>query len=97
MWTSTIDLAAANSGQPSAGPSALVLVVLLGVAIALLVRNMDRRLRRMPRTFDPDAKVEPTVASAATPRQPGQAALSDVPFDDARDSRRHKRDAEKEL
>jgi hypothetical protein len=35
-----------------ASPIALVVILLLAVATALLVRNMSKRIRRLPATFD---------------------------------------------
>ena len=49
-------LAAAPSG--TAGPLALLLVLLVGVATVLLIRNMSARLRRLPPSFD-DPKPPP--------------------------------------
>ena len=43
-------LAAAPSG--TAGPLALLLVLLVGVATVLLIRNMSARLRRLPPSFE---------------------------------------------
>ncbi|MDT7571995.1 MAG: hypothetical protein QOE05_2169 [Actinomycetota bacterium] len=43
-------MAAAPSG--TAGPLALLLVLLVGVATVLLIRNMSARLRRLPPSFD---------------------------------------------
>jgi hypothetical protein len=43
-------LAAAPSG--TAGPLALLLVLLIGVALVLLIRNMNARLRRLPPSFE---------------------------------------------
>lgn len=43
-------LAAAPSG--TAGPLGLLVVVLIGVALVLLIRNMNTRLRRLPKSFD---------------------------------------------
>ena len=41
------------SGQEiSAGSLGLLIVLLLGVATALLIRNMNARLKRLPRSFD---------------------------------------------
>lgn len=34
-----------------AGPLGLVIIVLLAIATVLLIRNMNRRLRRLPETF----------------------------------------------
>ena len=46
-----MNLAAAPSG--TAGPLGLLVVLLIGVALVLLIRNMNGRLRRLPRSFDP--------------------------------------------
>ncbi|MEH1016334.1 hypothetical protein V6U90_24915 [Micromonospora sp. CPCC 206060] len=35
-----------------AGPAGLFLIVLLGIATVLLIRNMNTRLRRLPESFD---------------------------------------------
>ncbi|MDT7551016.1 MAG: hypothetical protein QOE84_3410 [Actinomycetota bacterium] len=52
-------LAAAPSG--TAGPLGLLIVLLLGVAVVLLVRNMNGRLRRLPPSFDdPKKPADPT-------------------------------------
>jgi hypothetical protein len=48
--TSLPALAAAPSG--TAGPLGLLVVLLIGVALVLLIRNMNGRLRRLPRSFD---------------------------------------------
>ena len=52
-------LAATNPQSAGAGPVGLVLVLLLGVAIVLLIRNMDRRLKRLPREFPDDPATPP--------------------------------------
>jgi hypothetical protein len=44
-------LAAADDGV-SAGYIGLLIVLLLGVATVLLIRNMNARLKRLPRSFD---------------------------------------------
>jgi hypothetical protein len=61
-----------------AGPLGLLLIVLLLVATALLVRSMSRHLKRLPRSFDPDA--EPRIVVPDTPAElleprPGQELL----------------------
>ncbi|MBK5305976.1 MAG: hypothetical protein JJD92_04730 [Frankiaceae bacterium] len=45
-----MSLAAAPSG--TAGPLGLLVVLLIGVALVLLIRNMNGRLRRLPPSFD---------------------------------------------
>ena len=39
--------------EVSAGPLGFLVLVLIGLATFLLVRNMNARLKRMPRSFDP--------------------------------------------
>jgi len=58
-------LAASHTGG-AAGPLGLLIVLLIGVSLVLLIRNMNGRLRRLPRSFDPDAPPEPD----ATEREP---------------------------
>jgi hypothetical protein len=38
-------------GGALAGPLALVIIVLLSIATVLLIRNMNKRLRRLPASF----------------------------------------------
>lgn len=61
-------------------PIALVVVLLLGLATALLIRSMTRRLRNVPESFDPPAEPEgpdadgpgtPLTGPADTPTRPG--------------------------
>ena len=47
-------LAAAPSG--TAGPLGLLIVLLIGLALVFLIRNMSSRLRRLPPSFDPPPK-----------------------------------------
>ncbi|MEV6965666.1 hypothetical protein AB0M47_11160 [Hamadaea sp. NPDC051192] len=35
-----------------AGPMGLLLIVVLGIAIVLLIRNMSKRIKRLPASFD---------------------------------------------
>ena len=60
-------LAAAPSG--TAGPLALLLVLLVGVATVLLIRNMSARLRRLPPSFE-DPKPNPSNGEDAAPPGP---------------------------
>ena len=57
----TTVLAAAPSG--TAGPLGLLVVLLIGVALVALIRNMNGRLRRLPPSFE-----EPSPA----PEEPKQ-------------------------
>ncbi|MFC5062167.1 hypothetical protein [Actinomycetospora atypica] len=61
-------------------PIALVVVLLLGLATALLIRSMTKRLRNVPASFDPPAEPEgpdeagphdPSPGPADTPTSPG--------------------------
>ena len=59
---------AAGAGA-SAGPLGFLVVLLLGIATVLLIRNMNGRLRRMPRQFperEPSAERDPTDDHEAT-------------------------------
>lgn len=52
----------ASSHSSSAGPLGLLLILLIGVATVLLVRNMNGRLRNLPREFpDKDAPEPPAT------------------------------------
>jgi hypothetical protein len=46
-----MNLAAVPSG--TAGPLGLLVVLLIGLATVLLIRNMNARLRRLPPSFEP--------------------------------------------
>ena len=62
---------AAGAGA-SAGPLGFLVVLLIGIATVLLIRNMNGRLRRMPRQFperEPAAEREPAPKDE-TPPQP---------------------------
>ena len=37
----------------TAGPLGLLVVLLIGVSLVLLIRNMNARLRNLPPSFDP--------------------------------------------
>jgi hypothetical protein len=41
-----------------AGPLGLLLIVLLLIATALLVRSMSKHLKKVPRSFEPEDRVE---------------------------------------
>jgi hypothetical protein len=56
-----------------AGPTGLVIVLLLAVGTILLIRNMNSRLRRLPERFPP----------AASPESPPSEPTTDRPDDAA--------------
>lgn len=41
--------------QGQAGPLGLLVIVLLGIGLWLLIRSMNRHLRKIPTSFDPAA------------------------------------------
>jgi len=73
-------LAASAGTGGSAGPIGLLVVLLIGTATVLLIRNMNKRLRRLPTEFTPregrrrGRSAPPTGRRAATPEQgdPGE-------------------------
>ena len=48
-------LLAVDADDVSAGPLGLLVVVLMVLATVFLIRNMNARLRRLPREFPPPA------------------------------------------
>jgi hypothetical protein len=57
-------------GGALAGPLGLLVIALLSIATILLIRNMNKRLRRLPQSFPapgehPDGPVEPSAAASA--------------------------------
>src|SRR3954466_9845070 len=61
-----------------AGPLGLLLIVLLLIAVALLVRSMSKHLKRLPRSFDPEDRVDvpDPPAELLDPRpEPGEQLL----------------------
>jgi hypothetical protein len=68
-----------------AGPMGLLLIVVLGAATVLLIRNMGKRIKRLPSSFDGEA---PAGQATSTDMEaaPDRAKGSDVPMDDS-DSR----------
>jgi hypothetical protein len=78
-----------------AGPMGLFIIVLMCVAVVLLIRNMNKRLRRLPDSFpnqadaERDAEITRLEAQAArtdsAPQRPGfdgnRSAASDVVAD----------------
>lgn len=53
---------ALESERITAGPLGLLVVLLMGLATVLLIRNMNGRIKRLPEQFPPpEDKGEPTV------------------------------------
>lgn len=70
-----------------AGPMGLLLIVVLGVATVLLIRNMSKRIKRLPASFD-GSSAEDLPAQAETDGK--TSAVDDVveEVDPARDNLR---------
>ncbi|MEV4618906.1 hypothetical protein AB0J74_09410 [Asanoa sp. NPDC049573] len=49
-----------------AGPTGLLLIILLGTATVLLIRNMNKRLKRLPERFpgQDESVADPTAAKS---------------------------------
>jgi hypothetical protein len=81
MNTAGAVLAAANEQLPEdvgkSGPLGLLLIVLLLIATALLVRSMSKHLKKVPRSFDPEDRVEvpDTPAELIDDPAPGKEIL----------------------
>jgi hypothetical protein len=57
----------ADAPSGTAGPLGLLIVLLIGVALVLLIRNMNGRLRRLPRSFDQPQERKDDEDSAGPP------------------------------
>jgi hypothetical protein len=66
MLTTVRVLATNNFGDTRsgglAGPMALLIILLMGIATVLLIRNMNARLRRLPSEFPEQAGQQHTLA-----------------------------------
>jgi F0F1-type ATP synthase assembly protein I len=52
---------ALQTERVTAGPLGLLVVLLMGLATVLLIRNMSKRLKRLPEQFPPpEARDEPS-------------------------------------
>ena len=77
-------LAQVDPARVSAGSLGLLVVLLMGIATVLLVRNMNRHLRRLPHDF-----ARPAAADAASDGGPAAAEVPRVPSDAASAVRSH--------
>lgn len=65
-------LAVTEPEQAEAGPTALLVVILLGIGIAFLGRSMVKHIRRVPTSFDPPpAGTEESAPDRSHPADPG--------------------------
>ena len=65
-----------------ASPVGLLVVVLLLIATVLLIRSMNRQLRKVPKTFDPEYPEPDQAADEGTDtvgEEPGQANGAERP------------------
>ena len=67
-----------------AGPMGLFIIVLMSIAVVLLIRNMNKRLRRLPDSFpDPDAARRDAEIARLDAALNGPDATADRPAVDA--------------
>lgn len=52
MWLADNNFGDTRSGDGLAGPAALLLILLLAAGTILLIRNMNKRIKRLPEKFD---------------------------------------------
>jgi hypothetical protein len=74
-----------NLGDGVAGPVGLLIIVLLAVATALLIRNMNKHLKRLPESF-PDPRAAARAADQGESVDDSQLAAAQVvtaPSDDS--------------
>jgi hypothetical protein len=63
-----------------AGPMGLFIIVLLSIATVLLIRNMNKRLRRLPDSFDNvDASKRDAGKVDSAAREPGDEHVETAP------------------
>ncbi|GFG74930.1 hypothetical protein [Mycobacterium botniense] len=94
-WRLFADDAPRNTGPDfgKASPLGLLVIVLLMLGTVVLIRSMNRHLRKVPASFEeknaPDRPVTERTAAAADTRPPGEAAgpAADRPADTATDTR----------
>jgi hypothetical protein len=71
-----------------AGPMGLFIIVLMSIAVVMLIRNMNKRLRRLPDSFpDPEAaERDAEIARLNAQLDGSDAGPRDTSFDDDRSS-----------
>jgi len=65
-----------NLGDGVAGPVGLLIIVLLAIGTVLLIRNMNKHLKRLPESFPDPRDARP---SAAGPSTSGASPTDDSP------------------
>ena len=66
-------------GGGLAGPTGLVIILLLVIGTILLIRNMNARLRRLPESFDEPPRKQPAETQSAE-QAPGDDAEPTPPM-----------------
>lgn len=61
-----------------AGPMGLFLILLIGIATVLLIRNMNSRLRRLPDRFDEPGQTDSTSLDMQDRTRPGEPGTGDA-------------------
>jgi hypothetical protein len=56
-------------GGAMAGPLGLLIIVLLSIATVLLIRNMNKRLRKLPASFEDPGAADADAAAAPVPAE----------------------------
>ena len=68
-----------------AAPVALLIILLMGIALFLLIKSMNRQLRKVPDSFDPAGATQSAAGTARsasdTGARPGGDRRSDGPAD----------------
>ncbi len=52
QWLADNNFGDTRSGDGLAGPMALLVILLLGAGTIFLIRNMNKRIKRLPEKFD---------------------------------------------
>ncbi|MCW2615947.1 MAG: hypothetical protein JWN08_2941 [Frankiales bacterium] len=66
----TAVLLAVDESKVSAGPLGLLVVILMVVATIFLIKNMNQRLKRLPRDFPEPRRQDPSTTKPPQDRTP---------------------------
>lgn len=89
LASAAVDWLAQTPGTPTgpefgkASPVGLVIVVALLVGTVLLIRSMNKQLRKLPDTFEPEHPEADQAADEGTDRGAAGTAHPDAPADSA--------------
>lgn len=65
-----------TTGGGMAGPTGLFIILVLGAVTALLIRNMNKRIRRLPAQFPQQAGEKSVAGSVNSAESPSQDSSS---------------------